>query len=321
VASAHRVVALVLETVVPFDLAVPCQVFGWGRPDLGAIRYAFAVCGVRRGTVRTPQGFGIEVRHGLHALRDADTIVVPGTSDLSRPIPRQVSAALREAYDRGARLISICSGAFVLAEAGLLDGRRATSHWQDAPLLAARYPAVRVDPTVLFVDEGRVLTSAGIAAGIDLCLHVVLADHGAAVANAIARRLVVAPYRGGGQAQYIEMPIPDPEGSTLERTREWIRRNIGQPLTIREMARHARMSERHFARRFVEEAGITPMQWLLRLRVNHARELLERSDLLVKQVAARTGWGSTLALREHFRRHVGTTPLAYREAFRQPSRE
>ena len=315
----HRVVALVLDTVVPFDLAVPCQVFGWGRPDVGEVRYDFALCGVSRGPVRAAQGFSIEVPSGLAALRRADTIVVPGTSDLELPIPAAACAALRRAYRRGARVMSICSGAFVLAEAGLLDGRRATTHWQDAGLLAERYPAVTVDPTVLFVDGGRVLTSAGIAAGIDLCLHVVLADHGAAVANAIARRLVVPQYRAGGQAQYIRTPVPEPEGSTLERTREWMRRNLGRPLNIAEMAQQAQMSERNFARRFVEESGITPARWLVRQRVLATRELLERSHLSVKQIAARTGWSSLQSLREHFRRHVGTTPSAYRLAFHRPT--
>lgn len=311
----HRVVALVLDTVVPFDLAVPCQVFGWGRPDLGEIRYDFAVCGVSRGPVRTAQGFVIEAPSGLAALRRADTVVVPGTSDLEAPIPSAVSEALRGAYRRGARVMSICSGAFVLAEAGLLDGRRATTHWQDAALLSARYPAVTVDPMVLFVDSGRILTSAGIAAGIDLCLHVVLADHGAAVANAIARRLVVPQYRAGGQAQYIANPIPEPEGSTLERTREWMRRNLAETLTIAAMAQRAHMSERNFARRFVEESGITPARWLVRQRVLAARELLERSTLSVKQIAATTGWSSTQSLREQFKRQVGTTPALYRSAF------
>jgi AraC family transcriptional activator FtrA len=314
----HHVVALVLDTVVPFDLAVPCQVFGWGRPDLGEIRYDFELCGVTRGRVRAAQGFEIEVPNGLAALSRADTVVVPGTSDLSLPIPQAVGAALRRAYERGARVMSICSGAFVLAEAGLLNGRRATTHWQDAPLLSSRYPEVEVDPSVLFVDNGRVLTSAGIAAGIDLCLHVVLADHGAAVANAIARRLVVPQYRGGGQAQFIETPVPEPEGATLERTREWLRKNLGSRFSIDEMARHAHMSERNFARRFVEESGITPAQWLLRQRVLASRELLERSDLSIKQIAARTGWTSPQSLREQFKRHVGTTPAAYRQAFRRP---
>jgi len=316
----HRVVGLVLETVVPFDLAVPCQVFGWGRPDLGEIRYDFSLCGERPGLVQSAQGFGIEVSSGISALRRADTIVVPGTSDLSIRPSGAVCAALRREYERGARVISICPGAFVLAEAGLLDGRRATTHWQDAPLLAERYPAITVDPAVLFVDEGRVLTSAGIAAGIDLCLHVVLADHGAAVANAIARRLVVPQYRAGGQAQYIETPVPEPQGSTLESTRDYMRRNIAQSLSIRALARHARMSERNFARRFVEETGISPTQWLLRQRVLMARELLERTDLSVKQIAAKTGTWSPASMREHFTRQVGTSPSMYRLAFRpQPA--
>ncbi|HEY2162749.1 MAG TPA: helix-turn-helix domain-containing protein [Gemmatimonadaceae bacterium] len=317
----HRVAVLVMQHVVPFDLGVPCQIFGYGRPDVGSVRYTLDLCGVRKGVVTTAQGFGIVVPHDLRRLRYADTIVVPGSRENTDAIPREVCDALRRAHGRGARVMSICTGAFVLAEAGLLDGKRATTHWQDAPDLARRYPKVRVDPNVLFVDEGQVLTSAGISAGIDLCLHVVMADYGVAVANAVARRLVVPPHRSGGQAQFIETPMPaDPTGSSLERTREWIRRNLGQALTIHDMAAHARMSGRHFARRFVEESGVSPLQWLLGQRVLVARELLENSSLSIKQIAARTGYGTPTSLRERFKRHVGTTPVAYRDAFRGSAR-
>jgi transcriptional regulator GlxA family with amidase domain len=315
----HRVAVLVLHNVVPFDLAVPCQVFGYGRPDLGEIRYSLELCGAKKGVVQAATGFGIVVPHDLRRLRYAETIVVPGSRETTDPIPDEACAALRRAHARGVRIVSICTGAFVLAKAGLLDGKRATTHWQDARELAERYPQVTVDPNVLFLDEGQVLTSAGIAAGIDLCLHIVIADYGVAVANAVARRLVVPPHRSGGQAQFIETPVvADPQGSSLERTREWIRRNIAQPLTIGAMADHARMSQRNFARRFVQESGVSPLQWLLGQRVFVARELLERSDLSIKQIAARTGYGTPMSLREQFKRHVGTTPVAYREAFRRP---
>lgn len=313
----HRVAVIVLENVVPFDLGVPCQIFGYGRPDLGEVRYSLDLVGVRTGTVTSAQGFGVVVPHDLRRLRLADTVVVPGSRENDDPIPPEVCDALRRAHVRGARVMSICTGAFVLAEAGLLDGKRATTHWQDAPELARRYPKVTVDPNVLFVDEGQILTSAGIAAGIDLCLHVVMRDYGVAVANAVARRLVVSPHRNGGQAQFIETPASsETEGFPLERTRDWIRRNIGHPLTVAEMAANARMSQRHFARRFVEESGVSPLQWLLGQRVLLARELLEKSDPSIKQVAGKTGFGTTISLREQFKRQVGTTPVAYREAFR-----
>ena len=313
----HRVAVVVLDNVVPFDLGVPCQIFGYGRPDLGEVRYTLDLVGAKKGTVTSAQGFGVTLQHDLRRLRVADTIVVPGSRENDDPIPREVCDALRRAHARGARVMSICTGAFVLAEAGLLDGKRATTHWQDAPELARRYPDVTVDPNVLFVDEGKILTSAGIAAGIDLCLHVVMLDYGIAVANAVARRLVVSPHRNGGQAQFIETPVSsETEGSTLERTREWIRRNIDHPLTVTDMASHARMSQRHFARRFVQESGVSPLQWLLGQRVLLARELLEQSDLSIKQVAGKTGFGTSISLREQFKRQVGTTPVAYREAFR-----
>ena len=309
----HRVVALALEEVVAFDLAIPSQVFGH-RDERH--RYEFVVCGERRGPVLTSTGFAILASRGLGALRRADTIVVPWVWDTSRELPEAALAAVRAADRRGARLISICTGAFVLAAAGVLDGRRATTHWRDAAELRRRFPAVAVDPDVLYVDEGRVLTSAGVAAGIDLCLHVVALDHGAAAAAAVARRMVVAPHRGGGQAQFVERALPPAAGDGLAATREWMLECLDAPLTVGEMARHAARSERSFARHFRAETGTTPLRWLHEQRILHARRLLEESDVPVEEVAARSGFGTSTTLREHFARAVRTTPTAYRRAFR-----
>ena len=265
--------------------------------------------------MRSSTGFDIVATHGLGALRRADTIVVPGIEAAAPEPDAAVVAALRAADRRGARMISICTGAFVLAAAGLLDGRRATTHWRHAAELQARYPKVDVDAGVLYVDEGRVLTSAGVAAGIDLCLHVVARDHGVARANAIARRMVVAPHRGGGQAQFVERALPPSTGDGLDATRAWMLEHLERPLTVAAMARHAARSERSFARHFRAETGTTPLRWLHEQRILHARRLLEQSDLPVEDVAARSGFGTATTLREHFARAVHTTPTAYRRAF------
>lgn len=312
----HRVAILVLDTVVPFDLGVPCQVFGWGREDLDAIRYQAAICAVEPRRVRTSGGFFLDAPYGLEAVLSADTVVVPGIADLDVPIPQTVCEALRHAAGRGACAASICTEAFVLAEAGLLDDRRAATHWEDAPLLAARYPAVRVDADVLYVDEGQVLTSAGIAAGIDLCLYLVRRDYGAEVANTVARRLVVPPHRSGGQSQYAERPMPVTEGGGLEPTRKWMVEQLAEPLALDRMAAHARMSRRTFVRRFRAETGSSPLQWLIYQRVLFAQRLLERTSDSMERIAARCGFGSALVLRQQFRRVLGTTPSAYRLAFR-----
>lgn len=316
----HRVAILALPSVVPFDLAVPVQVFAYPRPDLGERRYETAVCAMRPGRVETSTGLGLIAPHGLGLLRRAHTIIVPGVDDLDRPIAPAVTRALRSAHARGARLMSICTGAFALAEAGLLDGKRATTHWMDAPALQARYPRVRVDSNVLYVDEGSVLTSAGIAAGIDLCLHVVRLDHGAAVASAVARRLVVPPHRSGGQAQYIPSPIgetaPGDGPDRLEATRAWVQKRLADPsLTVSAMARHAGMPVRTFARHFANESGTSPLRWLVRQRVLAAQRLLEFGDAGVDRIAGHCGFGSAASLRMHFKREVGTSPVAYRRAF------
>lgn len=316
-ARPHPVAVLALPSVVPFDLAVPIQVFGYPRPDIGRRRYSVTVCAERRGMVPTSGGFSIDVRHGLAALARARTIVVPGVDDLSIPVSRRVTRALASAQARGARVLSICTGAFVLAEAGLLERRRATTHWLDAPEFCRRYPDVVLDPDVLYIDEGSVLTSAGIAAGLDLCLHVVRLDHGASVANAVARRMVVAPHRSGGQAQFVTAPVVAPEGRRLESTRAWILERLGGPLTVAAMAAHARMPLRTFARHFREETGTSPLQWLLRRRILAAQQLLEQTDMGIERIARDCGFGSAISLRVHFRRELRTSPLAYRRAFRE----
>jgi transcriptional regulator GlxA family with amidase domain len=309
----HRVIALALSDVVAFDLSIAAQVFGARSEGL----YEFAVCATEPGPVATTTGFALLVDHGLDALRAADTVVVPGYEERSGHLPDVVISALRGASDRGARMVSICTGAFALAAAGLLDGRRATTHWEWTQLLASRYPKIDVQPDVLYVDEGQVLTSAGVAAGIDLCLHIVRRDHGTRAANAIARRIVVAPQRSGGQAQFLQAPVPSASGGSLERTRLWALEHLGEPLTVGRLARHAGYSERSFARRFRAETGTTPLQWLIAQRTLRARALLEAGELPIEAIARSCGFGSAASLREHFRRAIRTTPTAYRAAWAQ----
>jgi transcriptional regulator GlxA family with amidase domain len=308
----HRIAVLALDQVVAFDLAIPAQVFG--HPD-ERDRYSLAVCAERPGPVRTSSGFDIVAAHGLDAIGEADSVVVPGMEDPAAERPAAVLDAIRGADARGARLMSICTGAFALAAAGVLDGRRVATHWRHAAELQALHPELEIDRGVLYVDDGRVLTSAGVAAGIDLCLHVVARDHGAERANAIARRMIVAPHRGGGQAQFVERPVPDAGDGGLVATRAWMLERLDRPLTVADMARHALRSERSFARHFRAETGTSPLRWLHEQRVLHARRLLEESDLPVEDVAARCGFGTATTLREHFARALDTTPAAYRRTF------
>jgi transcriptional regulator GlxA family with amidase domain len=307
----HRVVALALPQVAAFDLAIPAQIFG--HHDQRE-RYAFALAAEYPGPVPSTTGYAVHAGRGLEALVGADTIVVPGYAPHDPPSP-PVLEALQAAASRGARLVSVCTGAFALAAAGLLDGRRATTHWQEAGELAARYPAVQVDPDVLYVDEGTVLTSAGVAAGIDLCLHLVRADHGEAIAAAVARRMVVAPHRQGGQAQFLQRPVPA-GGSGLASTCAWALQRLDQQLTVTDLAGHAGWAPRTFARRFLAETGTTPLRWLVAQRVLRARELLEATELPVDQVAAQCGLGSAVNLRMHLARDAGSTPTGYRRAYR-----
>ncbi|MFI8252314.1 GlxA family transcriptional regulator [Streptomyces filamentosus] len=308
----YRVAVLVLEGAKPLDVGIPAQVF----TTRASMPYEVRVCGATPGLVTGGDGLSYNVAHGLDALGWADIVFVPGYRfpDREDP-PREVVDALIAAHARGARLAAISTGAFALAATGLLDGRRATTHWHYARALAEKRPLVRVDENVLFVDEGSVLTSAGAASGIDLCLHILRGDLGVAAANHAARRLVAAPYRSGGQAQYVPRSVPEPHGERFAATREWILHRLDEPLTLDVLARHAAVSPRTFSRRFVEETGYTPMQWLLRARVDRARELLERSELGVEQIAAETGLGTGANLRMHFQRILGTTPSDYRRTF------
>jgi transcriptional regulator GlxA family with amidase domain len=306
----HAVVAVALPAVEAFDLAIPSQVFA--DPGLPK-RYEFTVCAPVPGVVPSTAGYGVRAEHGLEALAGADTVVVPGFLPLTDP-GEQVCSALRAAAARGARMVSVCTGAFALAAAGLLDHRRATTHWQYAGELAARYPAVKVDPDVLWVDEGEVLTSAGLASGIDLCVQLVRADHGSEAAVVVARRLVVAPHRDGGQAQWIERPVPPP-GESLAPTAEWALAHLAEPLTVAVLARHAGWAPRTFARRFAAETGLAPMRWLAGARIREARRLLEATDLPVEVIAARCGLGTAANLRVHLARDAGATPTAYRASY------
>lgn len=303
----HRIAVLALEDVVLFDLATPFQLL--------QRHYELTLCVAQPGPVQTTSGFPIVASHGLDALAEADTVLVPGFAPREWPPPQQALDALQAAHARGARLASICTGAFALGAAGLLDGRPATTHWRHAAQLAQLFPRAHVDADVLYVDDGDLLTSAGVAAGIDLCLHLLRRDHGVEAANRAARQTVVAPHRAGGQAQFIERAVPPTDDGSLEATRAYALQRLDEPLTVAQLARHAHTSERTFNRRFRQETGTTPLKWLHAQRVDHARRLLEASELPVEQVAQRCGFGSAAILRQHFRRATSTTPTAYRRTF------
>ena len=311
-------VALAVTDGIPlFELAVPAAVFGMARPDLVDSWYELVVCAPAG--ARVGGWFRAETPHGLDALASADTVIVPACHDVIDHPPAELVDAVRAAHAEGARVASICTGAFVLAAAGLLDGRRATTHWMHAALLAARYPSVEVDPSVLYIDDGDILTSAGKAAGIDLCLHMVRTDHGASVANALARRLVVAPHRPGGQAQFIASPIPPDPDHGLGELLAWALAHLDEPLTVTDLASRARMSPRNLSRHFAASTGTTPLQWLLTQRIHRAQELLEHTEEGVDQIAARVGMGSAATLRRHFNRTAGVPPDTYRRTFRDDS--
>jgi len=317
--SLQPVALLALPDVEPFDLFIAGQIFGYRTPGTAPLYYRMLLCGPQPGLTSMAGGVAIGVPLGLDALAEARTVVVPGVDDVEAPVPEPVIAALRAAAARGARIVSICTGAFVLAEAGLLDGRRATTHWAHTERFAQRFPRVELDPRVLYVDEHDVMTSAGMAAGIDLCLHIVRLDHGAETANTIARRMVVPPHRDGGQAQFIEQPVPVTRDSTLQRVQAWALGRLSEPLTVEDLARHANTSTRNLTRRFNAELGITPLKWLQRERVRLAQRLLEQTEVPVQRIAERAGFGSSIALRRQFAEVVGTTPARYRGTFRGAS--
>ncbi|MDJ0385779.1 helix-turn-helix domain-containing protein [Streptomyces sp. G-G2] len=322
--SAHRVVVLALTGLLPFELGIPHRIFGRAKDVAGLPLYEILTCALAPGPVRTDADFSIDVEHGPELLATADTVVVPASYELGpvydegRLTP-ELAAALAHIRP-GTRLVSICTGGYVLAAAGYLDGRRATTHWSSAAHFQRLFPAVRVDPDVLYTDEGDVLTSAGVAAGIDLCLHIVRRDHGAGVANDVARRTVVPPHRDGGQAQFIERPVPQSQAASTTAARAWVLDRLHEPVRLTDLARQEAMSVRTFTRRFREESGVSPGQWIVMQRVERARQLLERTDLPMEQVARETGFGSAQSLRKHVQAAIGVNPTAYRRTFQEGGR-
>ncbi|MFF2454518.1 GlxA family transcriptional regulator [Isoptericola sp. NPDC058082] len=323
-ARPHRVTVLVRDGVMPLELGAVHQLFGTARGPGGERLYEVRTCAAVPGRVRSDADFALDVPHGPEALVDADTVVVPashalddtGAPDEEGVAPGQSSLAeLLGQVRPDARIASICTGAFALARAGLLDGRRATTHWMSAERFRRAFPAVELDPDVLFTEDGRVFTSAGEAAGIDLCLHLIRSDHGAAVANDVARRTVVPPFRDGGQAQFVDAPVPEPAGDHTGTARSWALEHLDEPLSLDRLARQSSMSTRTFTRRFRREVGLSPGEWLLQQRLLRARDLLERSDLPVDAVAGRAGFGTGASLRQHFARALGVSPAAYRATF------
>jgi AraC family transcriptional activator FtrA len=310
----RRVVVLVYDGLCLFEFACAAEVFGLARPEAGPDWYRFATASPDGRAVRTQHHGHMQADGGLALLRGAGTIVVPGWP-VDAEVPQPLLRALRHAHARGARLLSICSGAFVLAATGLLDGRRAATHWRYAEALATRFPGISVDPGVLYVDTGQLITSAGSAAGLDACLHLVRRDFGSALANQVARRLVIPPHREGGQAQFVERPVAARERGSLSPLLDQLQRTLGKPHTIPDMARRANMSERSFIRHFKAATGLPPAEWLVAQRLQYARDLLERSKLPVDTIAERSGFGTAITLRHHFRRRLATSPLAYRKRF------
>jgi AraC family transcriptional activator FtrA len=316
-AARHRVSVLAFDGMAPFELGSVVEIFGLPRPELGVPWYDLRVCAERRGALRAVGGFTMATEHGLEEFAAADTVMVVAVPDVRGPVSPAVVAALRAAYDRGARIVSICSGAFALAAAGLLDGREATTHWQYAALLQQRYPRVRVNPDVLYVDGDDILTSAGSAAGLDLCLHLVRKDHGARVANAVARRLVTPPHRAGGQAQYVEAVVPEAPGDdAVARSMAWALDHLAEPITVTDLARQAHLAPRTYLRHFGRQTGTSPLRWVITQRVMASLPLLESATMPVEQIGAAVGFESPATFRHHFTRAMKISPSAYRRTFR-----
>ena len=302
------------------ELGLIHQLFGAARSSDGAQLYEVLTCSPEPGTIRTSTDFAITVEYGANILREAHTMVIPAAQEDYAPLSDGgLSPQMQDVFAQfrpGVRIASVCTGAFALAAAGLLDGRRATTHWNHVEHFRALYPAVELVPDVLYIDEGEVLTSAGEAAGIDMCLHMIRNDHGTAVANSVARTTVVPPHRDGGQAQFIRLPVPEPTSGGIGAAREWALENLHRSLPLQDLAKRATMSVRTFTRRFRAEVGMTPRQWLIQQRTERARELLEDSDLPIDDVSERSGFGTSVSLRQHFRDTLDTTPSAYRRTFR-----
>ncbi|MFE7525620.1 GlxA family transcriptional regulator [Kitasatospora sp. NPDC057542] len=318
---AHLVAVLALEGVIAFELGIPARIFGGAKDPAGQPLYEVATCTLDGRPVATSADFKVMVDHGTELLERADTVVIPASADSSPAVADACfTPALADALARirpGTRLLSICTGSFILAAAGLLDGRPATTHWRYTERFARLFPRVRLDPDVLYTDDGDILTSGGVAAGVDLCLHVVRRDHGSAVANAVARNCLVPPWREGGQKQYVEAPSPvDSGGSGTAAVRAWALEHLDRPLALRQLADRAGMSVRTFTRRFREETGASPGQWITTQRTERARQLLERTDLTIDQVARESGFGTAASLRLQLRGRLDVAPSAYRRTFR-----
>jgi transcriptional regulator GlxA family with amidase domain len=316
-----NVAVIAFDGVAPFELGVLCEAWGLDREDQGIPSFDFAICAPAPGRIPTSlPGFALEVSEGLDRLASADLICLPAMPR-DHPVPPDVISALRAAYDRGARLLSVCAGAFVLGEAGLLDDRLCTTHWRYVDELEQRFPDAKVRCDVLYVDDGQIITSAGSAAGLDACLHLIRSEFGAGVAATVARRMVVAPHRDGGQAQFIESPVQVTTADTLQPLLEWVQRNLGSDLSVESLAARAMMSPRTFARRFKAETGTTPYHWITNQRVALAERLLEESDETIERISTRVGFSNATAFRHHFGRLRGTSPQRYRRIFRTPSEE
>jgi AraC family transcriptional regulator, transcriptional activator FtrA len=311
----HRVVALAYDGLATFEFGCTVELFALHRPELGVEWYEFAVCSAERGTMRAAGGIEVRVPNSLELLDRADTIVIPGWRDVDETPPARVLKKIRDAYGRGARLCTICSGVFVLAAAGILDGRTVTTHWRYARKLAERYPSVTVEPNALYVDTGQILTSAGSAAGLDMLLHLVRRDYGARVGNLVAQRLVIPPHREGGQAQYLPRPLPSDERGRLSKLIDWVREHPAQAHTLRSLARRASMSPRTLQRQFQNTIGCAPYEWLVRERVALAKDLLQSGRHSLARVAETVGFRSQETFRRHFRRVAGTSPATYRRQF------
>ncbi len=307
---------LAFDGMAPFELGCVVEIFGLPRPELGVPWYDLKVCAETSEPMRAVGGFTVRAAHGLDVLASADTVIVPGVPDVRGRVSDELVLALRLAYERGARMVSICSGAFALAAAGLLDGREATTHWKYAELLQRRFPEVRVNPSVLYVDGGDVLTSAGSAAGLDLLVHLVRRDHGPGVANVVARRLVVAPHREGGQAQFIEAAVrPVEDDDAVSRAMEWALGHLAEPITVADLARVAHLAERTFVRHFRRRTGTSPLRWVISQRVAASLPMLEGTAAPVEEIGAAVGFDSPVTFRHHFTRAMRTSPSAYRRAF------
>jgi transcriptional regulator GlxA family with amidase domain len=322
--NCHAIAVFVRHGLLPIEVGIVHRMFSQARSAEGDALYELLTCTLEPGAIRTDADFTIDVVYGPEALDEADTVVVPASDEDYDPLPGggRLSSALADAFSRirpGTRVASICTGSFVLAAAGLLEGRRATTHWRSTDDFRELFPTVRLDPDVLYTDEGDVLTAAGVASGIDLCLHMIRRDHGAAVANEVARGTVVSPHRDGGQAQFIQRPVPEPNYASTGTARAWALEHLDRPIQVKELAAREHMSVRTFTRRFRQEVGLSPGQWLVHHRIERARHLLEETDLSVEEIAAEAGFGTTASLRQHLRATLGLSPSAYRRTFRGPA--